>query len=36
MSWTLTIVAIGISVLWFTRVMRNRQEHALLVAPVAV
>ena len=36
MSWSLTIVAIGISVLWFTRVVRNRQEHALLVAPAAV
>jgi intracellular septation protein A len=36
MSWTLTIVGIGISVLWFTRVMRRRQEHAFLVAPVGV
>jgi len=36
MSWTLTIVAIGISVVWFARVLRDRQEHALLVAPVGV
>jgi intracellular septation protein A len=36
MSWSLTIVGIGISVLWFTRVIRRRQEHALLVAPVPV
>jgi hypothetical protein len=28
MSWTLTAVGIGVSVLWFTRVIRNRQEHA--------
>jgi intracellular septation protein A len=33
MSWSLTIVGVGISVLWFTRVLRNRQEHALLGAP---
>jgi intracellular septation protein A len=36
MSWTLTIVAIGISVLWFTRVLRQRQEHAFLVAAAGV
>ncbi len=29
MSWTLTAAGIGISILWFARVLRRRQEHAL-------
>lgn len=29
MSWTLTAAGIGISILWFARVLRHRQEHAL-------
>ena len=38
MSWTLTVVGIGVSVFWFTRMVRRREEHAhaLLVAPVRV
>jgi hypothetical protein len=36
MSWSLTILGIAISVLWFTRMLRRREEHAnaFLVAPV--
>jgi intracellular septation protein A len=34
MSWTLTIVGIAISLVWFMRVLRRRQEHALI--PIAV
>jgi hypothetical protein len=30
MSWTLTAAAIGVSVVWFTRMARRRQQHALL------
>jgi hypothetical protein len=34
MSWTLTAAGIGISILWFTRVVRRRQEHSLRAVAV--
>jgi intracellular septation protein A len=36
MSWTLTVTGIGISVFWFTRVVRRRQEHALALIKARV
>jgi hypothetical protein len=30
MSWSLTAAGIAISIVWFMRVLRRRQEHALL------
>jgi intracellular septation protein A len=36
MSWTLTIVGIAISLVWFMRVLRRRQEHALIPIEVRI
>jgi hypothetical protein len=35
MSWTLTALAIGVTVVWFIRMNQRRQQHALVPVPVA-
>ncbi|MEX1007659.1 MAG: VC0807 family protein [Acidimicrobiia bacterium] len=36
MSWTLTALAISVTVVWFIRMNQRRQQHALALVPVAV